>query len=58
MREAAASTVFTMLYIGAVEGSGIWTAPKQIVRMTDEQAGLHNEAEQPELRDGLDETGI
>jgi hypothetical protein len=36
VREAAASTVFTMLYIGAVEGADIWAAPKQIVRMTDE----------------------
>jgi hypothetical protein len=40
VREAAASTVFTMLYIGAVEGSGEWAAPKQIVRMTDAQAAL------------------
>jgi hypothetical protein len=38
VREAAASTVFTMLYIGAVEGTDEWVAPKQIVRMTDQQA--------------------
>ena len=38
VREAAASTVFTMLYIGAVEGSDLWLAPKQVVRMTDRQA--------------------
>jgi hypothetical protein len=38
VREAAASTVFTMLYIGAVEGSDKWAGPKQIVRMTDKQA--------------------
>jgi hypothetical protein len=43
VREAAASTVFTMLYIGAVEGSDVWVAPKQIVRMTDEQAALQGE---------------
>lgn len=43
VREAAASTVFTMLYIGAVEGTDRWIAPKQIVRMTDEQAELHSE---------------
>ena len=38
VREAAASTVFTMLYIGAVSGTDEWVAPKQIVRMTDAQA--------------------
>jgi len=38
VREAAASTVFTMLYVGAVEGTNRWAAPKQIVRMTDAQA--------------------
>lgn len=38
VREAAASTVFTMLYIGAVEGTDKWAGPKQIVRMTDKQA--------------------
>jgi hypothetical protein len=38
VREAAASTIFTMLYVGAVEGTDRWVAPKQIVRMTDRQA--------------------
>jgi BsuBI/PstI restriction endonuclease domain/BsuBI/PstI restriction endonuclease HTH domain len=38
VREAAASTIFTMLYIGAVEDAGEWLAPKQIYRMTDAQA--------------------
>ncbi len=45
VRDAAASTVFTMLYIGAVEGAGEWVAPKQIVRMTDAQALLKKDAE-------------
>jgi hypothetical protein len=38
VREAAASTIFAMLYIGAVEDAGEWLAPKQIYRMTDAQA--------------------
>jgi BsuBI/PstI restriction endonuclease domain/BsuBI/PstI restriction endonuclease HTH domain len=38
-RELAASIVFTALYVGAVEGSGIYIAPKYVYRMTDEQAG-------------------
>jgi len=34
----AAATVFTMLYVGAVEGSGRPLAPKQVYRMTRQQA--------------------
>ena len=45
VREAAASTVFAMLYIGAVEGAGEWLAPKQIYRMTDVQAAQALDAE-------------
>jgi BsuBI/PstI restriction endonuclease domain/BsuBI/PstI restriction endonuclease HTH domain len=45
VREAAASTVFVMLYIGAVEGTGEWAAPKQIVRMTNAQAASRTDNE-------------
>ena len=34
----AASTVFTALYIGAVEGADAWLGPKHVYRMTEEQA--------------------
>ena len=37
-REMAARTVFVMLYIGAIEGSGMWTAPKHVYRMGPGQA--------------------
>ncbi|HTT79094.1 MAG TPA: BsuBI/PstI family type II restriction endonuclease [Stellaceae bacterium] len=37
-REMAARTIFVMLYIGAVEGSGMWMAPKHVYRMGDSQA--------------------
>lgn len=37
-REMAASTVFTMLYVGAIEGTGRFLAPKHVYRMTDVQA--------------------
>ena len=62
VREAAASTVFTMLYVGAVEGRSEWVAPKQIVRMTDSQAALKNETERAEyaaksLRPGFQPRG-
>ncbi len=37
-REMAAKTVFVMLYIGAVAGTGRFLAPKHVYRMTEEQA--------------------
>jgi hypothetical protein len=39
-REMAARTVFVMLYIGAIEGSGRWMGPKHVYRMGATQAGL------------------
>ena len=39
-REMAARTVFVMLYIGAVEGSGVWMAPKHVYRMGAAQSAL------------------
>jgi hypothetical protein len=39
-RDLAASTVFVALYIGAVEGRGVFLAPKHVYRMSDEQADL------------------
>jgi hypothetical protein len=39
IRELAASTVFAALYVGAIEGSGFYFAPKHVYRMTDTQAG-------------------
>ncbi|MBI4756874.1 MAG: restriction endonuclease [Betaproteobacteria bacterium] len=44
IREAAASTIFAMLYVGAIESTDRWVAPKQIVRMTDRQAARKGEA--------------
>lgn len=43
-REMAAKTVFTMLYIGAIEGSGRLAAPKHVVKMSDEQSALTSDA--------------
>jgi hypothetical protein len=45
VREAAASTVFTMLYIGAIEATGEWAGPKQVVRMSDAQAELKEDTD-------------
>jgi hypothetical protein len=45
VRELAASSVFAALYIGAVEGSGVFFGPVHVYRMTDEQAALRDAAE-------------
>lgn len=47
-RDFAVSTVFVMLYIGAIEGSGRYLSPKHVYRMSDEQAGLTSDAERIE----------
>lgn len=38
VRDLAARTVFVMLYIGAIQGTGRWLRPDQVTRMTDAQA--------------------
>lgn len=38
IREITASTVFAMLYIGAVEDADVWLGPVHVYRMTDVQA--------------------
>ena len=43
IRDLAASTVFAMLYIGAVEGEGRHLGPVHVYRMTEEQAQLADE---------------
>jgi len=42
-RELAASTVFAALYVGAIEGTGVFFGPKHVYRMTDAQAGKLDE---------------
>lgn len=39
-RDLAASTVFVALYIGAIDGTGVYLGPKHVYRMSDEQAEL------------------
>lgn len=38
IRELAASTVFAALYVGAIDGTEVFFAPKHVYRMSDEQA--------------------
>lgn len=44
-RLIAARTVFAMLYIGAIEGTQTWLAPKQVTRMSDAQMALQGAEE-------------
>ncbi len=50
-RGLAASTVFAMLYIGAVEGSDRWLSPKHVYRMSAEQAGRWADEERERYRE-------
>ena len=43
IREMAAKTVFTMLYVGALHGTGCWLRPDQVTRMTDHQSATTGE---------------
>lgn len=52
-REFAASTVFVMLYIGAIEGTGRRLSPKHVYRMSDDQAALTSDASRIEYADAM-----
>ena len=44
VREATARTIFVALYVGAIDGSERWIAPRHVVRMSDAQAEQRDEA--------------
>ncbi|MDP4572201.1 BsuBI/PstI family type II restriction endonuclease [Pseudomonas sp. LPH60] len=52
-RELAASTVFTMLYIGAVEHTNVRLGPVHVYRMTDLQATSSTDEERLSYRSNL-----
>jgi hypothetical protein len=52
-REFAASTVFVMLYIGAIEDSNRYLSPKYVYRMSDDQAALTSDAARIEYADEM-----
>ena len=57
IREMGAKTVFVMLYVGAIEGTGRWIRPDQVTRMTDAQAELGGEVAREEwLADSMRST--
>lgn len=45
IRELSACTIFVGLYIGAVEGTDTWLAPKHVYRFSDIQEGMISPAE-------------
>lgn len=53
IREMAASTVFTGLYIGAVEGSDRYLGPAHVYRMSSEQEALHEDADREAYAAGV-----
>jgi hypothetical protein len=53
VRELAASTVFTALYIGAVEGSGRYLGPVHVYRMTVEQAAKPDQIDRETYAEGI-----
>jgi hypothetical protein len=59
-RELAAKSIFTLFYVGAVEGTGNWLRPNQITRMSDAQAARATDAERRAwIRESMrKETGI
>src|SRR5262245_44160017 len=44
VRDLAGATVFTMLYVGAIENSGRFISPKFVCRMSDKQAAQTSDA--------------
>ena len=57
VREMAARTVFVMLYIGAVEGTGVWIGPKLVVRMGDSQAASRSDAARIAYAEAIEKPG-
>ena len=57
VREMAARTVFVMLYIGAIEGTGVWIGPKHVVRMGDSQAANRSDAARYAYAEAIEKPG-
>jgi len=57
-REMAARTIFVMLYIGAIEGSGLWMGPKHVYRMGDAQSGQREDAQRRSYMTAVEKPGF
>jgi BsuBI/PstI restriction endonuclease domain/BsuBI/PstI restriction endonuclease HTH domain len=58
IRELAASTIFTMLYVGAVEGNNTYAAPVHVYRMTEEQSILNDDGDRLGYGSGVVKKGF
>lgn len=56
--ERGARVVFTMLYIGAIEGGGVYLVPKHVYRMTAEQAADTSTAARRFYREHCEDSGF
>lgn len=57
-RELAAKVVFTMLYIGTVEGNERWLGPKNVYRMGAQQAARTSEEEREKFNSLVNKPGF
>lgn len=57
-REMAARTVFVMLYVGAIEGSGRWASPKYVYRMGKTQSGMRSDSDRLAYVTAVDKPGF
>ena len=53
IRQLAASTVFAMLYVGAIKGEGRFLGPIHVYRMTEEQASKSDVASRLTYSEGV-----
>ena len=53
----AARTVFVMLYVGAIQGTGLWIGPKHVVRMGDGQAADHADVARSAYAEAIEKPG-
>ena len=58
VREMAAKTIFAMLYVGAIEGSGSWLAPKHVYRLSSAQARMQIEEARQTFRQAAMRSGF
>jgi hypothetical protein len=58
IRELSASTIFTMLYVGAVEGNENYISPMHVYRMTQEQSALNDDGDRIGYRAGVVKKGF
>ncbi|WP_122550748.1 BsuBI/PstI family type II restriction endonuclease [Pseudomonas viridiflava] len=53
IRELSAKTIFTFLYIGAIEGTDVYLGPIHVYRMTDRQSNMSSDDERLAYRSNM-----